>query len=71
MSTVLGIDIGSRGAIAIMTVEGRLIDALDIPCLNDGPAGRCAVNGPLLARLDTQSVLIEEQTAKQAEPGNA
>ena len=34
MSTVLGIDIGSRGAI----VEGRLIDALDMPCLNDGPA---------------------------------
>jgi hypothetical protein len=35
MSTVLGIDIGSRGAI----VEGRLI-ALDKPCLNDGRAGR-------------------------------
>jgi hypothetical protein len=33
MSTVLGIDTGSRGAI----VEGRLIDALDMPCLNDGP----------------------------------
>ena len=67
MSTVLGIDIGSRGAI----VEGRLIDALDMPCLNDGPAGNRAVNGPLLAGLDTQSLLIEEQTAKQAEPGNA
>jgi hypothetical protein len=71
MTAVLGIGIGSRGGIAIMTVEGRLIDALDIPCLNDGPAGRRAVNGPLLARLDTQSVLIEEQAAEQAEPGNA
>ena len=47
MSTVLGIDIGSRGAI----VEGPSIDALDLPCLNDGPAGRRAVNGPLLAGL--------------------
>ena len=54
-----------------MTVEGGLMDALDMPCLNDGPAGRRAVNGPLLAGLDTQSVLIEEQTAEQAEPGNA
>jgi hypothetical protein len=51
MSTVLGIDIGSGGAIAIMTVEGGLIDALDMPCLNDGPPGRRAVNGPLLAEL--------------------
>jgi hypothetical protein len=40
MSAVLGIGIGSRGAIAIMTVEGGLIDALDMPGLNDGPAGR-------------------------------
>jgi hypothetical protein len=67
MSTVLVIDIGSRGAI----MEGRLIDALDMSCLNDGPAGNRAVNGPLLAGLDTQSVLIEEQTGEQAEPGNA
>jgi hypothetical protein len=56
----LGIDIGGRGAIAIMTVEGGLIDALDIPCLNDGPVGRRAVSCPLLAGPDTQSVLIEE-----------
>jgi hypothetical protein len=67
MSTVLGIDIGSPGAI----VEGWLIDALDMPCLNDGSAGRRAVNGSLVAGLDKQSVLIEEQTSKQAEPGNA
>jgi hypothetical protein len=67
MSAVLVIGIGSRGAI----VEGRLIDALDMPCLNDGPAGRRAVNGPLLAGLETQSVLIEEQAVEQAEPGNA
>jgi hypothetical protein len=68
---MLGSDVGSRGAIAIMPVDGGLIDALDMPCLNDGPAGRRAVNGPLLAGLDAQSVQIEEQTAKQAEPGNA
>jgi hypothetical protein len=53
MSTVLGIDIGSRGAMAIMTVEGGLIDALDMPCLNDGPLG-AAPSMPLCSRGSTR-----------------
>lgn len=53
--TIIGVDIGSRGAIAIMTEDGGLISVEDMPCLNDGPAGRRAVNGPLLASLITKS----------------
>jgi hypothetical protein len=36
-------------AIATLTSEGQLIDVVDMPVLNDGPAGRRAVNAPLLA----------------------
>jgi len=52
---VLGVDIGSRGAIGILTAEGGLLDAIDVPCLNDGPAGRRAVNGPVLAEIIAKS----------------
>src|SRR5271166_4073741 len=48
-SLILSIDIGVRGAIALLTPEGQLIDVMDMPILNDGPAGRRAVNAPLLA----------------------
>lgn len=51
VQTVLGVDIGSRGALAVMTGDGALVSVEDMPCLNDGPAGRRTVNGPLLARL--------------------
>jgi crossover junction endodeoxyribonuclease RuvC len=53
-SLVLGVDIGSRGAIALVSWDGAsldLVDVLDMPCLNDGPAGRRAVNPPLLAEI--------------------
>lgn len=47
---VLGIDIGTKGAIAILDAEsGALLEIFDMPVLNDGPKGRPAVNGPLLA----------------------
>jgi crossover junction endodeoxyribonuclease RuvC len=46
---VIGIDIGSRGAIAVLSPAGELVDVFDMPCLNDGPAGRRAVNSALLA----------------------
>jgi crossover junction endodeoxyribonuclease RuvC len=46
---ILGIDIGARGAVAVVTRAGELIDVSDMPCLNDGPAGRRAVNAALLA----------------------
>jgi crossover junction endodeoxyribonuclease RuvC len=48
---ILAIDIGARGAIAFLTPEGQLIDVFDLPVLNDGPAGRRAVNAPLLAEI--------------------
>jgi crossover junction endodeoxyribonuclease RuvC len=51
MSAVLGIDIGACGAIAVLTAEGKLLAVEDMPCLNDGPAARRAVNPPLLAAL--------------------
>src|SRR5580704_1168010 len=46
---VIGIDIGSRGAIAVLSSAGELVAVFDMPCLNDGPAGRRAVNSALLA----------------------
>jgi crossover junction endodeoxyribonuclease RuvC len=53
--TIIGVDIGSRGAIGILTSEGELLDAVDMPCLNDGPAGRRAVNPALLAEIIAKS----------------
>jgi crossover junction endodeoxyribonuclease RuvC len=51
MSVVLSIDIGVQGAIALLTPEGQLLEVHDMPVLNDGPAGRRAVNAPLLAEI--------------------
>jgi hypothetical protein len=48
---VLGVDIGLRGAIAVLDERGELIAVHDMPCLADGPKGRPAVNAPLLARI--------------------
>jgi crossover junction endodeoxyribonuclease RuvC len=50
-SVILGIDIGNRGAIALITASGGLEAVWDMPCLNDGPAGRRTVNAPLLAEI--------------------
>jgi crossover junction endodeoxyribonuclease RuvC len=52
---ILGIDIGSRGANALLSADGDLVDAFDMPCLNDGPSGRRAVNPPLLAEIIAKS----------------
>ena len=46
---ICGIDIGSTGAVALLDDHGELLDVRDMPCLNDGPAGRRAVNPRLLA----------------------
>lgn len=48
---IVGVDIGSTGALALLTPEGDLIETADMPILNDGPKGRPHVNGPLLASL--------------------
>ena len=55
---IIGVDIGTRGAIArlLIGVSGiALLGVDDMPVLNDGPAGRPAVNGPLLAELVARS----------------
>ena len=48
---VLGVDIGTAGGLALLTTAGELLDVAPMPVLNDGPAGRPAVNAPLLAAL--------------------
>jgi crossover junction endodeoxyribonuclease RuvC len=59
MSTILSIDIGVHGAIATLTTAGELLDVVDMPVLNDGPAGRRAVNAPLLAEIIFKSHAAE------------
>jgi crossover junction endodeoxyribonuclease RuvC len=48
---ILGVDIGSTGALALLTPEGDLVEVAEMPTLRDGPKGRPNVNGPLLADL--------------------
>ena len=52
---IVGIDIGVNGAIAVLTPDGGLVQIHDMPTLNDGPKGRRAVNGPLLAEIISRS----------------
>jgi hypothetical protein len=49
MTMHLGIDIGVQAAIAIVDPSGALMEIHDMPVLKDGPAGRRAINAPLLA----------------------
>lgn len=49
--TILGIDPGVNGALAILDGEGELLEVFDMPALPDGAKGRQAVNAPLLASL--------------------
>src|SRR5947209_3551617 len=48
---VLGIDIGVLGGISVLTSRYALAAAYVMPVMDDGPAGRRAVNGPLLSEL--------------------
>jgi crossover junction endodeoxyribonuclease RuvC len=48
---ILGIDIGVQGAVAILDRTGALLEVHDLPVLKDGPAGRRAINAPLLAAI--------------------
>jgi crossover junction endodeoxyribonuclease RuvC len=56
---ILGIDIGTRGAISRLSVSvsgaAILLGIDDMPILRDGPAGRPAVNAPLLAEIAARS----------------
>src|SRR5438552_1539377 len=42
--SVIGVDIGAAGAIALLSRNGELLDVADMPVLADGPAGRRAVS---------------------------
>jgi crossover junction endodeoxyribonuclease RuvC len=48
---ILGVDIGTRGALALLNPQGDLLEVADMPVLRDGPKGRPAVNGLLLAEI--------------------
>ena len=52
---VLGIDIGSHGAIAMVTPTGDLDGVVDMPILRDGPKGRPNVSAALLADIVLRS----------------
>ena len=49
--SVLGIDIGVLGGVAILTDTGELISVHEMPCLHDGPKKRRTINAPLLASI--------------------
>jgi crossover junction endodeoxyribonuclease RuvC len=49
--TILGVDIGAAGALAVLSDAGELLDVQDMPCLRDGPKNRRTVNAPLLAEI--------------------
>jgi crossover junction endodeoxyribonuclease RuvC len=51
MTTILGIDPGLDGAIAVLTEAGELVAIHDMPTLLDGAKGRRAVNPALFASI--------------------
>ena len=48
---ILGVDLGSKGALALLSPDGALLEIEDMPILRDGPANRPNVNAPLLAAI--------------------
>jgi hypothetical protein len=55
MSTILGVDIGVSGAVAVIDESGALVAVHDMPCLADGPAGRRSINAVLLSEIIAKS----------------
>jgi crossover junction endodeoxyribonuclease RuvC len=51
MTNIIGIDIGSKGALALLSPVGELLEIEDMPILRDGPGNRPNVNAPLLAEI--------------------
>jgi crossover junction endodeoxyribonuclease RuvC len=54
-ASVIGVDVGATGAIALLTALGEIEWIADMPCLADGPTGRRAINPPLLAEIAARS----------------
>jgi crossover junction endodeoxyribonuclease RuvC len=48
---IIGIDIGTRGALALLTPEAELVEIADMPVLRDSPKGPPTINAPLLSEL--------------------
>ena len=51
---ILALDLGVTGA-GVILHDGVPVDFFDMPCLNDGPAGRRSINAALLAELVLKS----------------
>ncbi len=51
MSNIIGVDIGAKGALALLSSAGDLLEVADMPILRDGPANRPNVNAPLLSAI--------------------
>jgi crossover junction endodeoxyribonuclease RuvC len=49
--SVIGIDIGVVGAVAVLSSEGELLKVEDMPVLRTGPMNRATVSAPLLAEI--------------------
>ena len=49
--SILAVDIGRTGALALLSPAGDLLAIEDMPCVADGPAYRLAPNGALLATI--------------------
>jgi hypothetical protein len=69
--TIIGIDIGSKGALALLSPAGELLEIEDMPILRDGPANRPNVNAPLLAsivyRWQATTAFVEFVSARPGE----
>jgi crossover junction endodeoxyribonuclease RuvC len=59
--SILGVDIGVQGAVALLDDGGALIDVWPMPCLRDGAKNRRAINAPIF------SALIKDALVKHGE----
>lgn len=48
---VVGLDIGTNGAVAVLDESGELLEVYDMPVLCEGPKGRPGINAPLLVAI--------------------
>ncbi|HEY8162615.1 MAG TPA: hypothetical protein VIF34_10165 [Methylocystis sp.] len=71
MPRVIGVDIGAKGALALLSPTGELLEVVDMPILRDGPANRPKVNASLLSaivyRWHADQVFVEFVAARPKE----